>query len=141
MGYTEYRDEMSGVSLFVPEDWVVTGVVEGQYAIFQSYPEDNYVGGEIFQAGDTKCDLNIRPEGITVEELLGNWQSDSTTTILSQEEVTLPSGLTGIRVQLEGMGSSLAMVGEINDRTIVLICFGEFEPFDTIMETIRPLSD
>jgi len=28
-------------------DCFVTGVVDGQYAIFQSNPEDKYIGGEI----------------------------------------------------------------------------------------------
>ena len=50
----------------MPESWVVTGVVPGQFAILQSYPEDKYVGGEAREPGDTKCDLTIRPPDVSV---------------------------------------------------------------------------
>jgi hypothetical protein len=69
-------------------------MVDGEYAIFQSYPEDKYVGGEGREPGDTKCDLSIRPIGTRAEELIQQWQADSMTTIVSEEELILQSSLT-----------------------------------------------
>jgi hypothetical protein len=48
-----------GVSIFIPQESVVFGVIDGQYAIFLSYPEDKFVGGEALELGDTTCNLGI----------------------------------------------------------------------------------
>ncbi|MCK5428352.1 MAG: hypothetical protein KAI94_02715, partial [Anaerolineales bacterium] len=50
-GYKEYHDSVVGISIYIPESWMVTGVVAGQYAILQSYPEDKYIGGEMLEPG------------------------------------------------------------------------------------------
>ena len=135
-GYKEYRDSVAGISIYIPENWVVTGVIDGQYAIFQSYPEDKYIGGEGRDAGDTKCDLNIRPLGTSVDALIQQWESDSRTTIVSDEEIILKSGLIGRQFILESMGRSFSLVTEINDRAISLTCFGNPEPVDGIAQTL-----
>jgi hypothetical protein len=71
-GFKEYQDTVVGISVHIPERWMVTGVINGQFAIFQSYPEDKYVGGEAFEPGDTKCDLNIRPPDIDMLTIFNN---------------------------------------------------------------------
>ena len=136
VGFKEYRDSVIGVSVYIPESWVVTGVIEGGYAIFQSYPEDKYVGGEGREPEDTKCDLNIQPAGISVGELIQKWESNELTTIVSDEDVVLQSGLIGQRFIIESMGRSFAFVTEINNRAIVLNCFGNPEPFEKIANTL-----
>jgi len=136
-GFKEYQDATAGVSIYIPENWVVTGVIEGEYAIFQSYPLDKYVGGEARQPGDTKCDLNIRPSGITVTDLVEDWKADPSSTILSQEEVSLGSGQPGMRLEVESMGTSISMVSRVAERVVVLTCFGEPAPFDEIAYTLR----
>ena len=73
VNFNEYWDEGVGLSIHIPEDWIVTGVIAGQSAILQSYPEDKYVGGEIRAPGDTKCDPNIRPEGPSAADLIQPW--------------------------------------------------------------------
>lgn len=135
-GFKEYRDSVAGVSVYIPESWVVTGVIEGGYAIFQSYSEDKYVGGEGREPADTKCDLNIQPAGTSVGELIQQWESSELTTIVSEEEVVLPSGLIGQQFILESMGQSVAFVTEINTRAVVLNCFGNPEPFEEIVNTL-----
>jgi hypothetical protein len=35
-GFKEYQDAVAGISIYIPENWTVTGVVDGEYAIFQS---------------------------------------------------------------------------------------------------------
>ena len=57
-------------------------------------------------------------------------------TILSQSEIVLQSGRTGKRFEVESMGRSLSLVTEINERAVVLTCFGELEPFDEIAVTL-----
>jgi heat shock protein HslJ len=135
-GYVEYQDSIAGISIYIPESWSETGVIEGQYAIFQSYPEDKYIGGEGREAGDTKCDLNIRPLGTSADALIQQWETDSRTTIVSDEEIILKSGLIGRRFILESIGRSFSLVTEINDRAISLTCFGNPEPVDGIAQTL-----
>jgi heat shock protein HslJ len=137
VGFKEYRDTVIGVSVFIPESWVVTGIIEGDYAIFQSYPEEKYFGGEGRDPEDSKCDLNIQPAGISVGELIQQWESNEITTIVSEEEVVLQSGLIGQWFFIESMGRSVAFVAEINKRAIVLSCFGNPEPFEEIANTLN----
>lgn len=127
---------MTGISVYVPESWVVTGVMPGQFAILQSYPEGKYVGGEGREPGDTKCDLTIRPPGVSLADAIQALRSDTFATIVSEQEIVLQSGELGIRMEVESMGSSISLFTEINGRTVVLTCFGEFAPFDEIATTL-----
>ena len=131
-GFKEYQDALVGVSVFIPESWVAIEVDPGQLAYLQSYPEDKYIGGEAFQSGDTKCDFYIRPPGTSIDELIQQWTSDSFATIISDEEIVLQSGLPGTKIELDNRGRSITLFTEINERIIVLTCFGELEPFNQI---------
>lgn len=124
------------VSLSLPESWTVTLVLPGQSAILQSYPEGKYIGGEAFEPGDTKCDLTIRPPDIGVAEYLQQLKSDPTITIVSEQEIVLQSGEPGTRIEVESMGRSISLITEVNERTVVLTCFGELAPFDEIAVTL-----
>jgi hypothetical protein len=135
-GFKQYEDSVVGVSVFVPESWVVTGIVPGKFAFLQSYPEDKYIGGEAFKPGDTKCDLTIRPPDIDVVSYIQQLKSDPTVTIVSEQEIVLQSGKPGTRVEVESMGRSLSLIIEVNERVVVLACFGELAPFDEIAVTI-----
>jgi len=135
-GFKEYQDSEFGITVHIPESWVVTGIVEGQYAILQSYPWNKYVGGEILESGDTKCDLTIRPPEINVDSHIQQLKSSPTVTIVSEGEIVLQSGLIGKRFVVDSMGRSISLVTEINSRTVVLTCFGEPEPFDEIAITL-----
>jgi len=138
-GLKEYRDAVVGFAIYLPESWVITSIIPGQSAIFQSYPEGKYVGGESFEAGDTKCDFAIRPEGNRVNDLIDQWQSDSMTTVISEEDITSQSGLTGKRLIIDSMGRATIIVTEINQRVVLLTCFGDFSPVDEIASTMKVL--
>jgi hypothetical protein len=140
VGFKEYQDPEVGVSIFIPESWVATGIVEGQLVIFQSYPEDKYIGGEIFEADDTKCDLTIRPPEINLTSQIQEMKSNPTISIVSEDEMVLQTGLTGKRFVIDSMGRSITLVTEINNRTVVFTCFGNLEPFDTIASTLNDTS-
>ena len=137
--FKEYQDVEAGVSLYIPESWIVSSVTPGQFAIFQSYPTDKYIGGEGFEPGDTKCDLNIRPEGESAEGVIQQWQSDSMTSIVSEESFTLQTGLMGQRFVIDSMGRAIVFLTEVNQRIILLTCFGDFSPVDAIATTLNTL--
>ena len=136
IGFKEYQDAVAGLSLFIPESWIVTFVDPGRIAVLQSYPEDKYVGGEGLQPGDTKCDLTILPD-IGMAELLQQWKSDPNATVMSEQEVILTSGQLGTRLEIENRGHSLSLMTEVNNHTVTMICFGEFAPFDDIAVTLH----
>jgi hypothetical protein len=135
-GFKQYQDTVVGVSVFVPESWVVVQVDPGRLAILQSYPEDKYIGGEAFEPEDSKCDLTIRPPEIDVASHIQQLKSDSTATIVSEQEIILQSGKSGIRMEVDSMGLFISLVTEINERVVVLACFGELAPFDEIAATL-----
>ena len=139
VGFIEYQDSEVDVSIYIPGSWTVTGVIEGQYAIFSSYPEDKYVGGEGRESGDTKCDLNIRPQGESADDLIQQWKSSDMTTIISEQEIILSSGQPGFRFELNNMGRANALITEINGRVVVLTCFGDFSLFDEISVTLKTI--
>ena len=135
-GFEKYQDSVTGISVYVPESWVVTGVIPGEWAILQSYPEDKYVGGGGQQPGDTKCDLVIRTPGVSVDDAVQALKSDPFASIVSEQEIVLQSGRPGIRMEVESMGPSISLFTGVNGRTVVLTCFGEFELFDEIAGTL-----
>jgi hypothetical protein len=135
-GFKEYQDTVAGVSIYVPENWIVDGVDPGRLSYLQSYPQDKYIGGGPFQPGDTKCDLTIRPPDENIADLIEQWKSGSNTTVISEKEITLGSGELGTRLEVDSMGQSISLFTVINERIVVLSCFGELAPFDEIAVTL-----
>ena len=135
-GFQQYQDSVVGVSVYIPESWVMTSVFPGESAILQSYPEDKYVGGEPFEPGDTKCDLTIRPPDVDMASHMQQLKTEPTVTIVSEQEIVLQSGQPGTRIEVESMGRSLSLITEINERVVVLTCLGELAPFDEIAVTL-----
>jgi heat shock protein HslJ len=137
LGFKPFVDSTAGVSLFLPDSWIVTSVDPGRWAILQSYPEDKYVGGEARQPGDTKCDLNIRPTGTSTDDLIQQWKANPDTTIIFEQEIVLEAGKSGTRLEVESMGRSLSMFTDVHERAVVLTCFGDFAPFDDIAGSLH----
>ena len=136
-GFRRYVNGPSDVSLWVPESWTIIG--PGLHTpILQSYPQDKYVGGGPRQPGDTKCDLTIHPPEISLAEVIQQIRSDPSTTIVSEQEIALQSGKSGIRMEIESLGRSLSLCTEVNKRAVVLSCFGELGAFDEIAVTLGP---
>jgi hypothetical protein len=142
-GFKQHLDAASGVALWLPESWVVVEPSpeppqgNPRTTILQSYPENKYVGGEPLRAGDTKCDLTIHPAEVGAITLVRQIGTNPAITVVSEREVVLESGQVGTRMEIESLGRSLSLVTEVNERAVVLTCFGEFGPFDEIAVTLR----
>jgi hypothetical protein len=134
--YNLYQDAETGIDIYIPQSWIVTGIVEGEFAILQSYPVDKYVSGEPLEEGDNKCDLTVQPLGMSSDEVLGQMKSSPMTSILSDESFTLNSGQVGNRLELDSMGKSISFVTELGGRVVVFTCFGDFSLVDEIAVTI-----
>ena len=130
--FKEYQDSEAGISIFIPESWLVTGIVEGQQAVLQSYAVEKYVGGEMLEEGDTKCDLYFHPQGTRAAKLLQQWKSNDFLTLISEEELVLRSGKSGTKLEIESMGRSTVLITEIDTRSVVLTCFGDQAQFNEI---------
>jgi hypothetical protein len=136
-GFKLYADDTAAVALLLPESWTVAHVVPGQAAVLQSYPEDKYVGGEARDPADTKCDLTIRPATVDLLGHLEQVRADPSITVVSETEVLLQSGEPAIRLDLESMGQSRSVVAEVNDRVVVLTCYGDLKPVDALALSLR----
>jgi heat shock protein HslJ len=135
-GFVPYQDSETGISVYIPASWIVTGVIPGEFVTLQSYPEDKYVGGEAREPGDTKCDLTIRPEDVSLSDTLAAVRNDATTTVVSEKEIILRSGEPGTRMEINNMGPAMVLFAEVNERAVVLICFGDVTPFDELASTL-----
>jgi heat shock protein HslJ len=136
-GFKTYLDSAVGISIAIPETWVVTGIIAGQYAIFQSYPTDKYIGGEMREAGDTKCDLSIQPPEVDMIGYIDQLKASPTVTVLSEQELALQSGGKAMRLEIDSMGPSIHFITDLNQRTIILTCFGDFTQVDELASTLR----
>jgi len=136
-GWFRYVDPETGISLALPETWVVDAPEPpGTVTIVQSFAQDKYVGGEPFQPGDTKCDLWIHPHKTRTETLIERYETDPNVTVISQEEVVLDSGSVGTRTEANAMGPSVSMITEVNRRAVTFVCYGDLTPFDDIAVTL-----
>jgi len=138
-GFKEYQDALTGISIFIPEAWYIQyqNIVEGDYAIFSSYPPDKYIGGEGREPGDTKCDLNLNPDVDSIGSLVQKWESSPMTTIVSEEEFVLDSGISGVKFVIDSMGRATMIITKINGSLVTFSCWGEFELFDEIATTVH----
>jgi hypothetical protein len=74
-------------------------------------------------------------------DIIQRIRSSPHTTIVSEQEIVLHSGQSGMRFELESMGHALSLITTLqaaagNERTVVLTCFGEPAPFDEIAVTL-----
>jgi len=113
-GYKEYQDTTVSISIFIPENW-----------------------GEGREPGDIICDLNIRPTGTHTADMIQQWQANPNTTIISENEFVLRSSLTGQRFVIDSMGRAAVFITEINQRVVILTCFGDFTLVDKIAVTLN----
>jgi heat shock protein HslJ len=139
VGFKEYRDSQTGITIYIPEEWTIQNqsIVEGEYAIFSSYPPDKYIGGGARQPGDTKCDLNLNPSANSADDLIQQWETSAITKIVSEEDIVLNSGNSGIVFIIDSMGRSTTLATEIDNNLVTFTCWGESDLFDEIAVTLH----
>jgi heat shock protein HslJ len=136
-GFKEYRDAVTGITIDIPEVWVVTRIIKGQYAIFQSYPVDKYVGGELLEPGDAKCDLNIQPPEVDMDNYMNQLKASSMVTVISEQQMYFEAREKGVRLEIDSLGRSILFITQLKQRMVVLTCFGDFSVVDQIAVTLR----
>ena len=138
-GFRLYQMPGSRIGVYIPVDWVVTEEIYGEFAILQSYPEGKYIGGEVRQPGDTKCDMRIKPPGTAYDDLVLEVKSNPNSTIISEEKVMLNSGEKAIRFEINNLGQSLFMVTDIKSKVVTLVCFGNLDRFNQMAFTLTSI--
>jgi len=89
LNYHTYIDPITRVTIDLPDPWTTVVSDQGRLAVFQSYPEGKYLGGESFLPGDTKCDLMIFPQGTSLDAEARKLRNGKDNQILSEEEFLL----------------------------------------------------
>ena len=64
---------------------------------------------------------------------------DGKYTIVSNDEFSFQSGLTGQRFVIDSMGRATVFITKINQRVVLLTCFGDFSSVDEIAATLKGL--
>ena len=139
VGFREYRDSETGITIYIPEDWYIQNqsIVEGKYAIFSSYSPDKYIGGGVRQPDDIKCDLNLDLDVDSIGALVEQWDASSITSIISEREIVLDSGSFGTIFVIDSLGYSTTLVSELDNRLVLFTCWGDFEYFEQIAVTLH----
>ncbi|MDJ0752627.1 MAG: hypothetical protein QNJ45_03850 [Ardenticatenaceae bacterium] len=138
-GFIEYLNPAAKVSLFIPENWRVQTPDHGHFVHIYSYPAGKYVGGETFKPGDMKCDLFFT--SLTMEEYLQKSEEDRdkeySFEVISEQEVVLLTGQTGIKREEYSFGHSNSLVAEINEGVVIFRCYGDLSRFDEVADTLH----
>lgn len=146
-----YRDSVAGFEFEYPASWNMTPTADEvkKTAIIYSttfFSWEPSVNAEGIPEGGTKIDVGVYNKGAASPEAalearkqeFANSGLDQT--ILSEEPVTLPSGLKATRLQVKDrFGESLELITAINGNLILFGGVGDYELLDAIGRTLRPL--
>ena len=149
---TIYTDERVGFQLAIPPGWWIQEtqpeIIEQatNYSTTATSWKPEEAGSMGIPEGGSKIDIYVRKEGFnTLEEAIDSRRqeierADPDSTLLS-EGSWMVNGIPVMRLQFDGKFSEAAeVVMVINDHLIIIGGLGDFELFDQIVSTIRPLS-
>jgi hypothetical protein len=149
---TTYRDQEGGYEFDYPQGWTLVDVsAEVKQAsllytvsVFSWPPGD--AGIEGIPEGGAKVDVTVfASDAGDLEEALAERRqqittSDAQSTILAEEEWTLAGGLTGVRLHVESVfGESVELVTKLDGKVVIVGGLGDFDLFDQIARTLRPI--
>lgn len=129
--FKHYHLPQSDIGIYLPQDWMITSEIPGEFAILQSYPK-KYAGGGAWQPGETKCDLAVEPLKISFDEMIQEIRSSPSSEIISEKEVKLNNADKAVRFEMNNLGLSRLMAAEFKGQLVTLVCFGDLAPFDEI---------
>jgi hypothetical protein len=133
-----YRNDAIGFELTYPQGWIIeeAGDTDILWSEKPSGPGHDGVPSNI-----VKIDITTEPNAtVTLEELVARQKqiiTNSNGKILLEEAVTLPSGLTAVRLGISGFGESVALWTVINGHPVMLTGYGDLVRFDAIANTLR----
>lgn len=147
-----YRDTVAGFEFDYPATWNMTPVSDEikkssiiYAATFYSW-EPKSVSAEGIPAGETKIDVGVYNKAATSPEAALEFRkqefanSDLGHTILSEQAVTLPSGLKATRLQVKDrFGESSELITALNGNMILFGGVGDYALLDAIGRTLRPI--
>jgi len=64
-------------------------------------------------------------------------KSNEAVTIISEDEIILNSGQPATKIDFKSMGRSILVITEIDEKVVILTCFGDFSRFDEIAVTLK----
>jgi hypothetical protein len=128
-----------GFAFDYPADWVIYGADIPGATITLASSEGTGGGG--VPTGMTKFDIVVRPApGQTLAQIAAARKDELAaqgSRLVAEEERILPSGLPVVWLQAEAMGLATLVVTEINGHEVLFAAFGDPDPFEAIMRTVR----
>jgi len=105
--------------------------------MLQSFAPSEFAAGGI-PPGETKCDMRILPSGSRIaDEIRAARVNGPDTTVLSDTEIALASGVPAVRIESDiSVGPMVSFFTTVQERVVVLSCFGDFRQVDEIGSTI-----
>ncbi len=132
-----YRNTTAGFELDFPAGWLVdtTGISNG--VILRSKKAEG-PGTDGVPADVVKMDIVIPYVTVRSLDELVAWEkqgiADSSHSVLEEQQLQLPSGLTAVRMRLEG---ALALLAVVNGSPVIIAGYGDLSHFDSVAQTLR----
>jgi hypothetical protein len=132
-----YRNTLVGFELDYPAGWSLDEAGDTDI-LWSQRPIEPGSGG--LPEGVLKIDISSEPNTtITLEELVARQKQGITSDqILSEEALTLPGGMSAVRMQVSALGDSVTLMTVVNGHPVVLSGFGDLSGFDEVARTLRP---
>ena len=134
-----YRNDAIGFEFDYPAGWSMESVGDGIDMLWSEQPTGPGVGG--VPENIAKIDIVTEPDNtLTLEELVARQTEEMTPQqIKSKQDITLPSGLPAVRLEVSSMGDSVSLLTVIAGHPVMIINYGDTSHFDDIANTVRPL--
>jgi hypothetical protein len=135
-----YRNDAIHFEFDYPPGWIVDegGDLDILWSEKLSGPGKDGVPANI-----VKIDIVTEPNTtLTLDELVARQKAsiaDNNGQVLSEEAVTLGSGLPAVRMSVSGISESLSLLAVINGHPVMLVGYGDLSRFDEVARTLRSI--
>ncbi|MFN8597203.1 MAG: hypothetical protein U0559_13600 [Anaerolineae bacterium] len=135
-----YRSTAYGIEVDYPAGWILESSGDGAI-LWSKQPVKVGVGG--VPADVAKIDIGGElGSTVTLDELVARQKqgvAEVNGKILSEEALTLASGLRAIRMSVSAMGDNVTLLTIVNGHPVVLTGYGDLGRFDEVARTLRPI--
>ncbi len=139
-----YTDSVLGFAVDYPAGWRVEARPGELIQIFSPVPPDYTPPprsqGEGFPADQTKFEFIPQHPGDprSIEQVVADMQANQDTpsgAVASAQQITLPGGISGWRVEMES--GIVSLILDVNGRILYASGYGDVSRFDEVMNTLR----